>query len=276
MKITLCSSAKFFEKLNSIKKSLEEKGHEVFLPSMVDYHHLTEDALAKIHYDLINDHFKKIEQSDAIYVANFDKNDIPGYIGGSSLLEMGLAFYKKIPIYLLQGIPTELSYREELLALQPKIIGYNWDLISKNQPNKLLKKTVSVVIYNSDHTRFLIVKRPTDDETLPNVWSLPATTLKEGESPDMAVARIGKDKLGVGLIIVKPIGEGQIETDKATIHMKEYEAQIIKEKPKVPQMVLGITQYQKWDWGVPEQLKEAAKKGSLSSRLLLTNQKMVW
>ena len=54
MKITLCSSAKFFENLWDIKKSLEEIGHEVLLPSMKDFHHLGEDSLAKVQYDLIN------------------------------------------------------------------------------------------------------------------------------------------------------------------------------------------------------------------------------
>lgn len=83
MRITLCSSAKFFGRLLDIKKNLEEKGHIVLLPSMVDYHHLTENALLKIQHDLIQDHFKKISECDAIFVANFDKTGIEGYIGGS-------------------------------------------------------------------------------------------------------------------------------------------------------------------------------------------------
>ncbi len=131
MKITLCSSAKFFEKLWNIKKSLEKRGYEVFLPSMKDFHQLNETALAKIQYDLINKHFQKIEKSDAIYVANYDKNGIAGYIGGNSFLEMGLAFYKKIPIFLLNDIPRDLSYREEVIALRPIVIGENWDNLDK-------------------------------------------------------------------------------------------------------------------------------------------------
>ena len=127
MKITLCSSATFFEQLGDIKKSLEERGYEVFLPSMKDFHHLGEDALAKVQYDLINEHFQKIERSDAIYVANYDKNGVAGYIGGNSFLEMGLAFYRKIPIFLLQEIPPQISYREELIALQPIVVGEAWD-----------------------------------------------------------------------------------------------------------------------------------------------------
>ena len=135
MKITLCSSAKFFEKLWDIKKSLEEIGHEVLLPSMKDFHHLDEDSLAKVQYDLINEHFQKIDQSQAVYVANYDKNGIAGYIGGNSFLEMGLAFYRKIPIFLLNDIPQQVSYREELIALKPIVVGEDW-----NKLDVILKK----------------------------------------------------------------------------------------------------------------------------------------
>ena len=127
MKITLSSSAMFFERLYRIKEELEKRGHEVLLPSMGDYHHLEETALAKIQNNLIKDHFDKIDQSDAIYVANFEKNGIKGYIGGSVLIEMGKAFHKEIPIYLLNEIPAKISYREELLALQPIVLGENWE-----------------------------------------------------------------------------------------------------------------------------------------------------
>ncbi len=127
MKIVLCSSAKFFERLWDIKKSLEERGYEVLLPSMKDYHNLEEDSLAKIQNDLIDEHFRKIDQSQAVYVANYDKNGIVGYIGGNSFLEMGLAFYRKIPIFLLEEIPRQVSYREELIALKPIVVGEDWD-----------------------------------------------------------------------------------------------------------------------------------------------------
>jgi len=132
MKITLCSSAKFFERLWDIKKALESRGHEVFLPSMTNYHDLEETALAKIQYDLIKDHFAKIDQSDAIYVANYEKNRIRGYIGGNCFLEIGKAFDKGIPIFFLDKAPKESAYREEIIAMQPIVIGENWDRLKKS------------------------------------------------------------------------------------------------------------------------------------------------
>lgn len=136
MKITLCSSAQFFDKLYGIKEELEKRGYGVFLPSMKNFHHLEENALAKIQYGLIKDHFGKIDRSDAIYVANYDKNRMEGHIGGGVFLEMGKAFDKGIPIFLMKDIPRQLSYREELIALKPIVIGENWKLLDQHLSGK--------------------------------------------------------------------------------------------------------------------------------------------
>ena len=41
---------------------------------------------------------------------------------------MGKAFDKKIPIYLMNDVP-KISYREEIIAMQPIVIGEDWDKI---------------------------------------------------------------------------------------------------------------------------------------------------
>lgn len=128
-KITLCANATFFDRLFGIKEALEKRGHEIFLPSMKDFHHLDEAVLAEISAELIKDHFAKIDRSDAIYVANYEKNEIPGYIGGNCFLEMGKAFDKGIPIFLMHAVPERVSYRDELLSLRPQVIGENWEKI---------------------------------------------------------------------------------------------------------------------------------------------------
>lgn len=137
MKIALCSSSKFFDKLWSIKKALEKRGHKVLLPSMKDFSHLVEDSKAKIHFNLIKNHFKKIDESEAIYIANYKKNGIKGYIGGNTFLEMGKAFDKGMPIFLMDDIPS-VNYKDELIAMQPIIIGKDWDKLDKTL--KTLKK----------------------------------------------------------------------------------------------------------------------------------------
>lgn len=128
---------------------------------------------------------------------------------------------------------------------------------------------VSYVIYNKDRTKVLAVKRPPEDEDLPNVWGLPATTVKEGEeSFEDAVVRSGKQKLGVTLQITNFLNEGEIERPSYILHMKLYEVKIIDGEPKVPQK-FGGTQYVEWKWAEPGELKGAAGKGSLCSRLFL-------
>ena len=134
MKITLCSSRKFFNRLYELKEKLEKCGHEVLLPSMKDFEDNTieEDTFRKIHNNLIKEHFKKIDKSNAILVANFDKNNIKNYIGGNVFLEMGKAFDKGIPIFLLNEVPTELSYTAEIKAMLP--IELNGNLSKINEP----------------------------------------------------------------------------------------------------------------------------------------------
>ena len=96
---------KFMEEFPKIKSILEEKGHQVFLPIMENFKEEGEHGQRKIDLDLIREHFRKIDKSDAILVLNYDKNDIKNYIGGNSFLEMGKAYDKEIPIFLLNPIP---------------------------------------------------------------------------------------------------------------------------------------------------------------------------
>lgn len=131
MIITLCSKAKFFDRLYKVKAGIESKGHEVLLPSMVDYHNLEEAAFLKIHHDLIRDHLRKIDGSHAIYVANYYSRGIEGYIDGSSLLGMGKAFDKGIPIFLLNEVSNMINYKKEILAMQPIVVGTDWDKLDK-------------------------------------------------------------------------------------------------------------------------------------------------
>ena len=99
---------------------------------------------------------------------------------------------------------------------------------------KPIKNSIAFVIYNEDRTKFLSVQRPPDDESLPNIWGLPAGSLKGEESFEDAVLRAGVEKLGVKLRIEKQIGEGKIERGGYTLFMKEFEAKIIEGQPKVP------------------------------------------
>ena len=121
---------------------------------------------------------------------------------------------------------------------------------------KTTKHSIAFAVWHDQRSKVLVVQRPAHDPDLPNVWGLPAGTLKDGESHEDCVLRSGQEKLGVALIIVKIIGEGETEREQFTLHMKEYEVKIKDGTPSVPQPIPGITQYQRWQWAEPSILHE--------------------
>lgn len=142
MKITVCGSIAFQNKILPLKNELEELRHEVKIwPLKVkgeegqlipvqEYYQIRRTANNNKKWvwdrkaEAILEHFDKIAWSDAILVANYDKKNIKGYIGGNTLMEMGLAFFLKKKIYLLNQVP-ELPYKEEILGVKPIILNGN-------------------------------------------------------------------------------------------------------------------------------------------------------
>jgi len=140
MRITICGSVAFQDEVLSVKEKLEKLGHEVRLwplqvkdekgklISIKEYYKIRKVAADDEKWvwdrkaEAVRKHFDKIAWSDAILVANYDRNDVKGYIGGNTLMEMGVAFFLKKKIYLLNEIP-ELSYKEEILGVRPIILG---------------------------------------------------------------------------------------------------------------------------------------------------------
>lgn len=140
MKLTICGSIAFYEEMQAAQKALEALGHEVQIP----YAQFTDDKGADITipeayeqrqkaksgdawvWDEKNtamlDHFDKIAWCDAIVVLNYDKKKVPGYIGGNTLMEMGIALYLHKIIYVLNDIP-KLPYTEEIRGLKPIVLG---------------------------------------------------------------------------------------------------------------------------------------------------------
>ena len=133
----------------------------------------------------------------------------------------------------------------------------------------MIKESVSIAIFDENRKNIIAVQRPGDDEDLPDAWGLPASSLREGESFEDAVIRTGIEKLGVQLLPIGELEEGQVERTSYTLMMKLYEAKIAQGTCTVPQKVEGITQYQQWKWAGAECFMPAAKLGSLCCRLYL-------
>lgn len=118
---------KFANEVRKVAKRLEKMGHKVLLPVFhdnVDFWKATPEFKAglKKNEGLIKRHYDLIKNSDAILVTNYDKEEIKGYVGGNSLLEMGFAYILGKKIYLLNPIP-EMHYKAEILAMEPVILN---------------------------------------------------------------------------------------------------------------------------------------------------------
>lgn len=125
-----------------------------------------------------------------------------------------------------------------------------------------------VIRNKEDETKFVAVKRPENDKELPNVWGLPAGSVKEGESFEEACVKRAKEKLGVDIKILKFIGRGNVDREDYVLHGEEFLVEIISGEPDVSKCEKG-TKYADWKWAPAECLKEASSKGSLCSSIYL-------
>ncbi len=153
MKLTVCGSIAFYAEMEALKVQLEALDHEVLIPLLRDEVPEAEgdrkiyfgkyieekggiDAFPPSHrlWDLkenaIRDHYEKIEWADAVVIANYEKRGIRGYIGGNTLIEIGVAFYLKKPIYILNPISSELSYKQEIYGMKPILLEGNLSAIN--------------------------------------------------------------------------------------------------------------------------------------------------
>lgn len=130
MKITLCGSIKFMDEMIRIRKDLEFQGHTVLMPIKADGVDYWEDdnskrVIAKREMRLIEEHFNKIKDSDAILVVNVTKNEIENYIGANTFLEMGFAHYLGKKIYVLNPLPKQPYIKDELQTFITTILSGN-------------------------------------------------------------------------------------------------------------------------------------------------------
>ena len=128
MKVCVCCSLSFTDKVKEIAKELEELGHEVLLPNgiLTDAIHQPDfDPVAAKHdngYDAMREHFDKIKKSDAVLICNFTKNGVENYIGANTFLEMGLAYYYKKPIFTINPLPDYKYISDEILSFGVKVL----------------------------------------------------------------------------------------------------------------------------------------------------------
>ncbi len=153
MKITICGSIGVYKEMEIARDRLMEYGHEVKIPELamevpekfgggkkVYFGKYIEenggiDAFPPEHeiWNLkegaIRDHYEKIDWCEGILVVNHKKRGIEGYVGGNTLIEIGVAFYLNKKIYILNQVSPELSYKQEIMGTKPMVINGNFSLV---------------------------------------------------------------------------------------------------------------------------------------------------
>jgi len=133
MKLTICGSLTFKEKMIETGNKLKALGHQIHYPEIIINQELTDSNLDKdelrIKHDLIKKHFNKIEQSDGVIIINPEKNGIPDYIGSNTLIEMGVAYYLNKKIYLLNDMPR-MEHLGEIRAMGPIVLNKDLQIIN--------------------------------------------------------------------------------------------------------------------------------------------------
>ena len=134
--ITICASAAFYKQVVEVEMELKKAGFGVAVPltagimkksgnfrveSYKTWYKNPKDYARKTF--LTKHHFNKIVKGDAILVLNYEKNGVPGYIGGAVLCEMAIALQFKKKIYVLNPIDEACGYKEELLGMSPVFLG---------------------------------------------------------------------------------------------------------------------------------------------------------
>lgn len=130
MKIVICGSLDFAEKIIDLKLKLEAKGHKVIVP--IPYDEDDPKPTAQIRNCILRDFLSDIEKTDAILVANFDHEGVKNYIGPSTFAETVVAFFLEKPIYLLNPIP-DLPLKDEVEAMFPVVLNGDFEKISRNK-----------------------------------------------------------------------------------------------------------------------------------------------
>lgn len=130
MKIGIIGSMQFTDKMVEYRDALRKLGHDVFITefhkAMIDK---TDSEIEEIkldqkyNQDAIREFWDLMQGAEAVLVLNFDKNGIPNYIGGNTLMEIGFAHVLHQKIFLFNPIP-EMSYcQTEIEAVKPIIIN---------------------------------------------------------------------------------------------------------------------------------------------------------
>lgn len=125
--VVICSSASFYKHANAVKSELEAHGLTVVVPKTAlkmaetgDYdvsHYKTWYADETDYHkkaDYMRAHFDEVTKGDIVLVVNDEKHNQANYIGPNVLMEMSLGWYQNKPIFVLNDLPNDSPFIEEI------------------------------------------------------------------------------------------------------------------------------------------------------------------
>jgi hypothetical protein len=131
MRINVLGSSSFMKTMVACKDELIKLGYEGTIhpdyeafvrgekQDILKRAYSGEHAAVKRENNYLKVHYSHILESDAVLFVNEEKNGIKNYIGGNVLIEMGQAYVNDKKIFLLHGLPQDLPYVDEILAMDP-------------------------------------------------------------------------------------------------------------------------------------------------------------
>lgn len=131
----ICGSMYFAREMLEVKKKLEEMGHFCFVPSDIQdctkNPELSMDMEHCLKTNVQKECFDNVTKSDTILVLNYKRNGIEGYVGGATLMEIGIAQCLNKKIFLLYPPPKieDQRYSLEIQLAKPLILNGNLNLI---------------------------------------------------------------------------------------------------------------------------------------------------
>ena len=138
MIIAICASFSFYEHVAQIDDELLSLGHIPRSPKLVkrmkEAGDFSKDPLRNAAGEFSNysqkgavmrEHFDEIAAADAILVVNDEKHGQANYIGPNVLMEMAVAFARRKPIYLLNAVPGQSPFIEEIRGMAPAALNGN-------------------------------------------------------------------------------------------------------------------------------------------------------
>lgn len=135
---------------------------------------------------------------------------------------------------------------------------------------KPVRCSVAIALRHPEDGTFLLVRRPPDDDRLPNIWGLPAVTLKAGELPEEAVRRVGREKLACEIEPTRFVGIRSADRGEYELILMDVEARLIGGEPDVHRAQTQATRYVDQQWTDQlELLVPGAERGSVCSQILL-------